>query len=727
MTEEQIASPADAAPCLVRLEVVADTTIGYASLQNDVPLIRELRVTNDSQDTIKDVEVVVESDPPFAEGTKLRFDRLAAGESRRITPVDIRVHHSYLSGLTELERAKLKISFRAGGELKDSIEHPVEVLAYDQWAGSRALPELLAAFCMPNNPAIDVLVGKASTLLRDAANGASMNGYQSKNREHVGQQVSAIYSAIAGEDLQYANPPASFGTEGQKIRTPDRIFGGKVATCLDLALLFASCMEQAGLNAVVLFKGAHAWVGCWLVQNSFPTPTIEDAQAIRKRVQSGEFIVFETTVLAQQRKASLRAAMELGHQHLTEERDFCFAVDIKRARERRILPLPSRGDAAPLGVCPTTEGPPPIEALPPLPPLDPEAMPGIELGARPDTPEGRLARWKSKLLDLSLRNRLLNFKPTKSNIQLFVPEPASMEDVLAGGAAFRFQALPKIMEGADPRMSAVHTGRTGQLPLNELARDALARHELLAMVDSEKLDGRLLEIFGNAKLSMEEGGANTLFLALGFLKWTEDQRAEATHSAPLLLVPVTMQRNSVRSGFTLTRHDDDTLVNPTLLQLLREEFHLTLSGLDALPRDEHGVDVGRIWQIFRLAVAEIPRWEVIEQVYLGTFSFTKYLMWKDLQDRTAALKQSRVVAHLIDHPGETFGRDANEDRVHGLDDTHRPQDLFTPVIADSSQLQAICTAADGKDYVLEGPPGTGKSHQSDCSFPGFWKDRSVRV
>lgn len=207
MTEEQIASPADAAPRPVRLEVVADATIGYASLQNDVPLIRELRVTNDSQDTIKDVEVVVESDPPFAEGTKLRFDRLAAGESRRITPVDIRVHHSYLSGLTELERAKLKISFRAGGELKDSIEHPVEVLAYDQWAGSRALPELLAAFCMPNNPAIDVLVGKASTLLRDAANGASMNGYQSKNREHVGQQVSAIYSAIAGEDLQYANPP----------------------------------------------------------------------------------------------------------------------------------------------------------------------------------------------------------------------------------------------------------------------------------------------------------------------------------------------------------------------------------------------------------------------------------------------------------------------------------------------------------------------------------------
>ena len=118
MTEEPITSAADAASRPVRLEVVADGTIGYASLQNDVPIVRELRVSNNSPDAINDVGGIVESDPPFAEGVKLRFDRVAAGESRRVTPVDIRVHHSYPSALTELERAKLNISVRAGGELK---------------------------------------------------------------------------------------------------------------------------------------------------------------------------------------------------------------------------------------------------------------------------------------------------------------------------------------------------------------------------------------------------------------------------------------------------------------------------------------------------------------------------------------------------------------------------------------------------------------------------------
>lgn len=709
MTQGPLFTASDPPPRPVRVEVIADATIGYASLQNDVPLIRELRITNDSQDTITDVEVIVAADPPFAEGAKLRFDRLAAGESRRVTPVDIRIHHRYLSGLTELERAKLNVSVRAAGETIDSIEHPVEVLAYDQWAGSRALPELLAAFCMPNNPAVDGLVSKASAFLRTSSDGGTISGYQSKNRDHVRQQVSALYNVIAAEDLHYSNPPASFGTDGQKIRTPDRIMAGKVATCLDLAMLLASCMEQAGLNAVVLFKQEHAWVGCWLVPSSFPTPTIEDAQAIRKRVQSGEFIVLETTVLAQQNKVSLRAAMELGHQHMMDEQDFRFAVDIKRARERRILPLPSRGDASTAEVPALGGVLPPIEEMPPLPPLDPDALAVVDLTLAPDTPAGRLARWKNKLLDLTLRNRLLNFKPTKSNIQLFVPEPASMEDVLADGAEFRFRPLPKIMDGADPRMSAVHVGRTGQQPLNEVARESLARHELLAMVEPDKLDARLLEIYGNSKLSLEEGGSNTLFLALGFLTWAEVERSEVTHLAPILLVPVEMRRQSVRSGFTLVRHDDETIVNPTLLQLLREEYQLKLHGLDVLPKDDGGVDVGRIWQIFRLAIGEIPRWEVIEQVYLGTFSFTKYLMWKDLQDRTTALKQNRVVAHLIDHPGEAFGHDGTNGAMRNLDEAHRPQDLFTPMLADSSQLRALCTAADGKDFVLEGPPGTGKS------------------
>jgi len=339
----------------------------------------------------------------------------------------------------------------------------------------RALPELLAAFCMPNSRVVDKLLGKASTILRGSAPDASMNGYQSKNREKVWKQTSALYSALIAEDLQYSNPPASFGTHGQKIRTPERIFDGRVATCLDLAMLFAACFEQAGLRPVVLFKEGHAWVGVWLIDTCFPAAVMDDVQAVRKRVKSGELLTFECTGIAGSQKPSLRWAMSTGEAYLLdEESSFRYAIDIHRARQLQIRALPSRSAAQTEEATVARDATPVIEDVPPLPPLDPELIPIIEAG-EPETPEGRLAKWKSKLLDLTLRNRLLNFKPTKTNLRLVCPDPGALEDSLSEGHEFRIKPAPQIMEGADPREAAVFSTRTGQMPLDALAVDALER------------------------------------------------------------------------------------------------------------------------------------------------------------------------------------------------------------------------------------------------------------
>lgn len=696
-------------PTGVEIDIEADATLGYASIQNSVPIVRSLRLTNHGAEPLENLQVLITCNPRFAQGIKLRFDRLAPSESRRVSPVDLHPDHSYLAEHQEAVQAVVKVTVLAGTNELAHKAQPVEVLAYDQWAGTRALPELLAAFCMPNNPAVDVLIGKASKLLRSQHSELSMNGYQSKNREVVWKQVSALYSTISAEALQYSEPPASFGSDGQKIRTPERILETRVATCLDLAMLFASCLEQAGLRPVVLIKDGHAWVGVWLHAACFPDPLTDDVQAVRKRVDSGEFLVFETTGVAQHHshRPSLRIAMEQGHGHLLEEGSFRYAVDVHRAREVQIKPLPSRTAQLKRREV-ETEVPEAIEPTPHLPPLDPEFLTPLDLPTE-DTPEGRLSKWKSKLLDLTLRNRLLNFKPTKSTLQFVAPDLAKLEDALADGTEFRVRPLPGIMEGADPRMAQVHTNRVGRTPIDDMALEALANRELLARVQQDSLDGNLLAIFSAARTGLEEGGANTLYLAIGLLKWTEADKADATHLAPILLVPVSLQRQSVRSGFRLSRHDDEAIVNPTLLQLLKSKFELRVAGLDVVPTDERGIDVGKVLQSFRLAVREISKWEVLEQAHLGIFSFTKYLMWKDLQDRTEALKGNRVVKHLIENPGQAFAREGRDGDFERLDDTHRPQDILAPLLSDSSQLKAICAIDAGRDLVLEGPPGTGKS------------------
>ncbi|MCS6290683.1 MAG: DUF4011 domain-containing protein [Nitrospira sp.] len=691
------------------IQIFADPTVSYASYQNNVPLLRSLSITNAADEPLRDVEISVCCEPEFADAMRLQFERLDSKETRRVDSLDLKFRHQYLAELNEAERGRVIIRVSSAGVELARTDHPVDVLAYDQWAGARALPELLAAFSLPNNPAVDRMIFQAGELLAKAGGGRSMNGYQSKNREDVWAQISALYSAIGASGLHYSEPPASFTNDGQKIRTPDRVFSGGIATCMDLAMLLASCLEQAGLNPVVLIKKGHAWVGCWLINTTFPTPTFDDGQAVRKRVASGELIAFETTVLTHQPRPSLRAACELGLEHLQEEGEFLFAIDVKRARIEQVRPLPSKVEAAaPEEKMVGQVDDRGIEPSPALPPLDGEAF-LLDENARPETPEGRLARWKSKLLDLTLRNRLINFKPTKIMLPLRVPDPAHLEDALADGQEWKFRPLLQIMQGDDPRVAAVAAKRTGEDPVEAAAKQAMQQKELLAAVEPKVLDSRLYEIYSAARLGLEEGGANTLYLALGFLRWAEDERAEKTHLAPILLVPVTLTRQSVRTGYTIKRHDDETIVNPTLVQLLRENFQLTLRGLDPLPTDGNGVDVKKIWQIFRLAVKEIPRWEVKEDVYLGIFSFTKYLMWKDLQDRTAQLKQNRVVDHLIERLRESIGIREDLSQREDLDERHAPESLLAPLLADSSQLNALSRAGAGHDFALEGPPGTGKS------------------
>lgn len=86
----------------------------------------------------------------------------------------------------------------------------------------------------------------------------------------------------------------------------------------------------------------------------------------------------------------------------------------------------------------------------------------------------------------------------------------------------------------------------------------MARGELHTLVPETELDGRLTDLYRASRLAFEEGGANILYLCLGFLKWTPQEGA-GPYRAPLILVPVQLERKSVRSDFgwryTRTRHD----------------------------------------------------------------------------------------------------------------------------------------------------------------------------
>ncbi|CBL46089.1 Hypothetical protein HDN1F_25060 [gamma proteobacterium HdN1] len=320
---------------------------------------------------------------------------------------------------------------------------------------------------------------------------------------------------------------------------------------------------------------------------------------------------------------------------------------------------------------------------------------------------GRTEQWQRKLLDLTLRNPLLNMRSSKTNIPLIAPNVGLLEDLLSEGKALSIEAAPLRPINPDNELDTPPI----QPELDEqIALTALQRGKIFAPIEPTALESALLELYRKARNDLEEGGANTLFLAIGILHWQRPDSREKTCRAPLILIPVNITRQSVRSGIKLTLSDDEPRFNTTLLEMLRQDFGLTIQGLDGpLPTDESGTAIAQVLDQIRSEVRDIAGFEVRNDTILGTFSFAKYLMWKDLVDRTHQLKESPVVRHLVETPRLPFQQSGEFIPPEQLDKRIPPAQLFTPLSSDSSQLAAVVGAAEGKNFVMIGPPGTGKS------------------
>jgi len=710
-------------PREVKIQASVASRINLADFQNAVPAIHELAIVNETGQPFRNLRLTAISAPPFLKPKTWHIDQLAPGQALRIADLNIALDGALLGRLTESEKAilNLELTGEDGAPIAGS-ESTVELLPRNQWGGLSSLPDMVAAFVQPNEPAVERVLKSAADVLRKAGKSGSINGYQ-EGAKRAWELASAIWNAIGTMGLDYTLPPASFEQQGQKVRGPGQVVESGLGTCLDLTLFICAAFEQAGLNPLIVFQKGHAFPGVWLKPEEFSSTVVDDITALRKRVKLKEMVLFESTLLVQRPLPKFSFTVVKGEERISEAEEGVFelAVDIRRARLQRIKPLASE-NAILRDVNAQTQREsvgPPWEEAPPH--LDSDAEVPAEVEERP---EDRISRWQRKLLDLSLRNNLLNFKSGKKSVKLDAPEPGAVEDVLAEGHGLKLLSRPDLMDGDDPRNKAIHEAREREHVHRQRALDALKRKEVFVGLTQDELDKHLLELYRNSRATLQEGGSNTLFLALGFLSYTENAKDDKKYRAPLILLPVSLERRSARSGFSIKLHDDEARFNPTLIQMLRQDHELELGIRDAnLPQDDAGLDVAGIWKTVSHAIKDIPGWEVVEDVVLASFSFAKYLMWRDLTERMEKLKQNPVVRHLIDTP-----RDAYQNTVEFPDPRHLDSELpvketFCPLPADSSQLSAMVAGSKGKDYVLIGPPGTGKSQTISNLIAQFLAER----
>ncbi|MFF0016218.1 DUF3320 domain-containing protein [Streptomyces sp. NPDC005374] len=314
-----------------------------------------------------------------------------------------------------------------------------------------------------------------------------------------------------------------------------------------------------------------------------------------------------------------------------------------------------------------------------------------------DRLKSMLESWRSSLVDLSGRNRLLNFRHTKSaTLEISIP---SAQELLEGlGRGWDFAPLP------DEEAETGKATRTGDVVLAKKGdrADGICTQKTTA----PSLSRALNSLRAKATQVFNDYGLWTLNLGVGMLRWCEDG-AQTSSDAPLVLMPVVIER--ARNGRIRLRASDveESRLNPALKAKL-QQFHIDWTPVV----EQDPTDLQAVLSAATRAVAGKPGWQVSDRVVLALFASHKESMYQDLLDNEDRVLGSDLVRAMALGPDSGLASDHfdfEEIELDRIDELSPPEDSPLVLDADASQRQAVAAAVAGQSFVLDGPPGTGKS------------------
>ena len=305
---------------------------------------------------------------------------------------------------------------------------------------------------------------------------------------------------------------------------------------------------------------------------------------------------------------------------------------------------------------------------------------------------------RKELLDLTLRNQLLNFKSRARTITVNNQTPINIfQTLILQENKMYFVANKK--DKKEEKSSV-----WDHIPF-DFSKFSEGDKKLEADLTPNELQKRLYYINNQAKTMLQEQGYNILYLAVGFLEWIDKSKPKQTNKAPLILIPVSMERKKVGESFNLEWTGEDIQTNISLKAKLLE------AGIE-LPDFEfkkYGEVADHYIEHVKHAVHRMEDWKVNHNIALGFFSFTKFVMYNDLNPDSWADNVDLTKNELIQAIFNPAKNDVEAFNEEDIDSQLDYQSMYQVLDADSSQIAAIQDVKSGRNLVVEGPPGTGKS------------------
>lgn len=384
----------------VQVTVVPKPQLNYSLLHNGSSVLDELRfrfvpetTASEQVHAVRDIDVTVAlhvGSDTFPYRTKV-----TVGQDVRLldlaNPETVADEHGNPDGgvklpltslLVRTASERIQTSLFVEAKWHDQVlyrhTHPVWLAPVDQWSLADDEIQWLPSFVQPRDPAVAETIASAQKYLRCIADygAAGFDGYQSfdgdargkKKWDGIDRQVRAIWAALVFDyQLAYINPPPSYAESTQRLRTPGEVIAQGRGTCVDLAILLASCLEWVEIYPVVFMLDDHAFPGYWRSLDAYykfvdvaadnlgggsdeergsreePSPGwISDRSTyaeIRSYVHKGTLVPLETVMLTS--GGGFQETIDEGRTYFENKRNrgFHSMVDILRAREC-VTPLP---------------------------------------------------------------------------------------------------------------------------------------------------------------------------------------------------------------------------------------------------------------------------------------------------------------------------------------------------------------------------------------------------
>jgi len=675
--------------------------------QNVFSFLRKIEIENKGISDIFNATLEIKFLPDCISCDAISLTCLEKGKTTVVdASINLLIDPKFLYELNESINGSMNFVIKdKDGLILASKTQDIRILPIEESASEERIRMVLSSYVTPHDDAVLEIKKRAALIKGEKTGNPAFDGYQAEDANDVLQQIDAIWRALQSIGITYSNPPTSFEKTFQRVRLPRTVLNEKAATCLDFSLLFCSVLEAADLHPLLIIVEGHAFCGCWLVQKSFQEALIDNSTFLSNCISEGshEIAIYDATGLAKGVEVSPMQASESAQGDLFNI-PFSYALDLFGCRKDGLLPVPTPH---------LVDGKVLIDFKESLINTYTEERVGpiekglIDGGA---SSKGRFDVWEEKLLDLNMRNNLINMRLGGQAVQLMTTDVVELFN--------HFQKNPQI--GLYPlETEPIHDSRflafaNSRSQDGEKAKDLFSQNLLMARSANGQTEKNIINLARKSNSEIEESGCNPLYLTIGAIRWFDNEKAAEVGTSslfsPILLIPASLPRRRFGSNFTVSLNLDGIQFNKTVFEYFKQSLDLDFSEFNNLFSDKSPViNLQKIYNTIRKKIEPKRNWIVMDDfVSLSMFSFAHFVMWTDMKNSREEFLKNPIVSSFVNGKKE-WADNPFEIGVNDLDDKVKPDDLAIPLPADSSQIKAIESSLQGESFILDGPPGTGKS------------------